>query len=68
MENISKIYNARSNVVHKGKMIYDVNADENIDEIAGKYARQVLKHLIYQNSEHKGDFKKFISKIDDQKY
>lgn len=61
---ISQIYNARSKVVHTGVII----EDQNIAEIAGAYAREVLKQLIKQNSEHQGNFEKFIEKIDDKKY
>ncbi len=61
---LSKIYNTRSKVVHTGVII----EDQNIAEIAGAYAREVLKQLIKQNSEHSGNFEKFIEKIDDNKY
>ncbi len=60
---LNEIYNIRSNVVHKGKLI----KDNDISRKAGGYARAILIKLIGKAKEFKGDFISFIDYLDDLK-
>lgn len=60
---LKQIYDERSEVVHKGVLIDNMD----LASIAGGYAREVLITLIRASNEFSGDFDKFIDNLDDRK-
>ncbi|MCD6573943.1 MAG: hypothetical protein J7K95_07620, partial [Thermoplasmata archaeon] len=63
VDQLKKIYNIRSKVVHTGTLI----GDKDIAFLAGEYARMILIELIRRSREFNGNFSRFIDYIDDMK-
>lgn len=64
---LNKIYNLRSDVVHKAALIDKKIDGEDPASLAGSYSRLILIKLIKMSKELKGNFKAFIDYIDDIK-
>jgi len=62
-EQLKKIYDLRSKVVHTGALI----DNKDLAIMAGSYARAVLIALIEKSEEFNGNFEEFINYIDDIK-
>lgn len=62
-EQLKKIYDLRSKVVHTGTLI----DNKDLAALAGGYARAVLMTIIEKSKEFNGSFEEFINHIDDIK-
>jgi hypothetical protein len=63
-DDISKIYDIRSKIVHTG----NTTANEYYVKLAEKYITAILLELIHYNHEYSNDFSTFIKMLDDKKY